>query len=731
MVARIAKNSMVTKETLLAQRAKVAFWSPFVVLLLIGLLNISPFATYETTFDTDTEESGYTIQSEFYPKVIVQTGGIGYDEITENNDVFDGGIVESRSYGDDEGFEEELGDLASEIDDRLSLITTIVLLMFIIGFACLHQRLDANRFLNGQTLMGIGLAVVALLSVTMAYNIANGYSDVFDEEFENIFGSEEAQDVNDGAWGGLTMDFDSDTLTVAWAPSWLFWLGLLVFLISGLGAAANLSFLRKDILIHDTPIWPKGQAPEWLNRDWTKPIFAMMSIAVLVAAFAPWYQVDQEWLMSESSFNEESEVTNSTHDLSWTMSPFYLIFSNDTGLFEGGEGVQSSEFSSYSEHYELSNTAPILLSLRLALVSLCILTLAWMVFQKSQRVRDTIGGPKDGWSLTLMALVTVVVVLSSTSSFEKDFTRKIDDDLRQMSPSLNFTFVHSIDDVSFSGQSFSRGSDFDFSEDTFIQYYSSMEWGPSWGYMAMQIIPWLFVAGLCHRFGPEIIQRLNTNEPVFFLDLDRSAWSARPVVAVMVSALLVTVVGVGPGELLVDSSSGAPGEIYQWDLVWDSNSYGEQQMLTLGNQETVVLSYITSELSLQNTESMYFYFGCDEGDQGLTTDVWDEFDFTIEAPDGVDTTGAEMSGTSKCDGGDSSQGELHSEMNLPESSYAPSEEAYLSLVEIINPLDGEWTITITAQVNEGNDPFASDDDLAFQYYVEFYSFDNIRAEKID
>ena len=70
-------------------------------------------------------------------------------------------------------------------------------------------------------------------------------------------------------------------------------------------------------------------------------------------------------------------------------------------------------------------------------------------------------------------------------------------------------------------------------------------------------------------------------------------------------------------------------------------------------------------------------------------------------------------------------------MNVPNEEWAPTEAAYLSLVEIINPLDGDWTFSITAQVNEGSDPFSSDSNLEFSYEIGFYSIENLRAEKVE
>jgi len=66
-----------------------------------------------------------------------------------------------------------------------------------------------------------------------------------------------------------------------------------------------------------------------------------------------------------------------------------------------------------------------------------------------------------------------------------------------------------------------------------------------------------------------------------------------------------------------------------------------------------------------------------------------------------------------------------------DEAYAASEQEYISLFEIINPLDGVWSITLTATINEGFDPFSSDSDLLAVYGIYIDSIENIRAEKVE
>jgi hypothetical protein len=122
---------------------------------------------------------------------------------------------------------------------------------------------------------------------------------------------------------------------------------------------------------------------------------------------------------------------------------------------------------------------------------------------------------------------------------------------------------------------------------------------------------------------------------------------------------------------------------------------------------------------------------CDEGDQGASTDAADEITWEISAPNGVDTEEMLLTGSISCASNNARQS-LSSELVYPDDeAYAASEQEYISLFEIINPLDGVWSITLTATINEGFDPFSSDSDLLAVYGIYIDSIENIRAEKVE
>ena len=722
---------METKHALLSQRARIAYWSPLVVLLLIGLLNVTPFAGTSSTLEIDGEVSEENMNSvDFYPDEYVET-----QPFTEDNDdtgIFGGEITRQSTYTNGGDYFVDIGEIGQELSGQIAVMTTLSLFMLVIAFSCRNHQLNANRFMNGKTLTGLGLAVIALFSMLIVITILGDFADV-QNDLLGDYEDEDIEDVNEGAWGGLSIpvgDEMESVFIISWSPGVLFWVSFMLVLVAGIGACTNLSYLRFEAGQDERPVWSDEKGPSWFHLDWTKAAFGAVAIAGMVALFAPWYQIDQEWFVSEN--NDAGIYTNSTHELAWTMSTFSVSLTNDTGLFEEGDGEQSTERSSYSERFELMETSPILMGLRVPLVCMLLLGLAWVAFQATSQTAERIGGSKEQWSLILMSMIMAVVLLSNVSSFEKDMTRNLEDDLPELSPALNFTFQHSNTDDAFSGKSFTQRTEWSWFSETQTIRYATMEWGPSWGYYAVQVIPFLFIAAMCMRFGPEVVEIFNLNESFNMPSVDRDVWTAKPVVAVMVASLLVTVIGVGPGQFIQNLSSSAPEELHQWQLDYEYEEYFDEGTKVLADQETHLLTYDTSEFEmpyLENTINVRLQFRCDEGDQGISTDFSDEITWKITAPDGVNTEEMTLSGTRVCTSS-WTQEFVQSEVITPDpETYASTEQSYVNLVEIINPLNGVWTLSITATVNEGGDPFSSDSNLNLEYLTDFTSIGNFTAEK--
>ena len=163
------------KDKLFSQRARVTYWSPVVAFLLIGLLNITPFAGLDSTLKIDGEvDEENTMSVDFYPDEYVET-----EPFTEDNDdtgVFGGEINERLGYENSGDYFGEIGEIGEELSSRISVMTTLSVIMLIVGFSSRNNRLNANRFMNGKTLAGIGLAIIALFSVLITSTISVSYT---------------------------------------------------------------------------------------------------------------------------------------------------------------------------------------------------------------------------------------------------------------------------------------------------------------------------------------------------------------------------------------------------------------------------------------------------------------------------------------------------------------------------------------------------------------------------
>ena len=704
------------KEKILPHRQRIAFVVPFILLIIVVLLHLAPFASLgdKTVVSNELTSESTT---KFYPEHVVVEE---YNSATaEAFAPFGGSTTETFEY-DLYGFLDDIDDLAQDIDDRIGTLTVIVFLMAIIGISTRGRGLNLHPRLDWRTVSGISMAVLAVLFFLLASNIQSGFGESIEELLEDVADNEDLTSFNDGSWGKAVIEESvTTTFTASWGPSWMYWLAVVGCLAGAIGAFAALSHHHPNFESEELPIWPDNQVPAWMTADHSARWFGVFMVAVLVTIVAPWYSVDQTWVKSE----EVGEVyTNSTHHLGWTLSPFYAHFANDTGLFIGEGGGEEGEFSSYSTMYELDSMAPILLSLRWPLLLTGVLAGGWACTRFVKQAKEHLELGEQQQNVLFAAAMVFVMMFSATADFETSMTRIAADDLRTMSPMLNSTFVHAGAQDTFSGQSFDV--DFEFDGNKLIVSYAAMEWGPSFGFHAFSLLPWLGVGLLCSIGLPRWLERQQEkeHEEAFLLLPD---WKAKPVMAVLVSVLLVSLLASFPPSTLANGSSSAPGSLSQWDLNYDYRDYYDSAGGTLSDGETYAVGYNTTGFSLGNTTTLVLDFYCDEGQQGLLSDEPDEMAFTVQPPDGVEAPDQVLSGTLQCPS--SNQIYVESEVVLPRDEYATSAEAFLDLISIQNPLSGQWSIEFTAATNGGDTAFDNDNGLDYEYYINIYGFDGFTA----
>ena len=138
---------MNSKNVVASQRARVAYWSPLVVLLLIGLLNITPFASLESSVTSDGEDENM-VSTDFYPREYVETQP--FTEDNEDIGVFEEQTTKRLPYDNSGDYYGEIGEIGEDISTHIKVITTLSVIMLIFGFSSRNNRLDANRFMNGK-----------------------------------------------------------------------------------------------------------------------------------------------------------------------------------------------------------------------------------------------------------------------------------------------------------------------------------------------------------------------------------------------------------------------------------------------------------------------------------------------------------------------------------------------------------------------------------------------------
>lgn len=723
----------------LGLRGRMAFFAPYVLLILVASMHLAPFAEIESIESVNGEVTDSS-NTKLYPDYAENTF---YSKNTEDSLEAFGGKTTEKTQLEDAAvartFFEEIPELGESVDERLSHITALVLLMAIIGFAARNSgrslRIGTASFSDRRAIQGAIMAYVAVVMLMLVGSIATDFGTL-DEDFrEEIEEDEEIDSFDDGAWGHITSEMTEGGLEqeVNWSPSWLFYIGFLAFLVAILAAIAGLSTLLPGLDIEESPIWPQGHAPTLLERDFTPIWFGIIVGAVVLAVFSPWYTVDQTWVVNEEV--KINEYENTTYELGWSMSPFYVSFLNDTGLFEGGESKSELNIDGYQDRFELKNIAPIMLDLRWPMVFMSLLMIGWCVAYFWPKAKEELGLSRDQTGMMFILGVGFILLLSSNiGGFENTMTEEAGSDLQRLTPVLNYTFSHGDVQDMFRGQSFAVDVDFRDTEESVLRTVTSasMEWGPSFGFLAASALPWFLLGGLASTTAQRVLQRLDEEQDEqegAWVEWD--VWGTKPVMATLVAILLVSTLGAFPLSAINDASSSAPPGMYQWSLDWTSTSKTIDEFVELADGESRTYSVDTMNLNLGNVSFYGYSVACSEGSTGLLTDELDEIEYVVTPPAAADIGAMQLSGVLSCPPTGESAGDgAESKANLPSEEYAPNEETYLSYIEFPNPFEGEWRLEVTASVNGGATPADNDPDVAVQVYISLRGYDGFTAQQL-
>ena len=190
---------------------------------------------------------------------------------------------------------------------------------------------------------------------------------------------------------------------------------------------------------------------------------------------------------------------------------------------------------------------------------------------------SVISGTNNGWILLILASILLIYSFGAIGNFEDEMSKKIDNDLQDLSPYWGSDVFHSEISSSLSGSKlgsgFSSSSTVTPGEVTFDSTSSSIltTWSPALGYYFAIIIPFTIFAILSAQYGPIFIDSISDYQSTkeFEIKFDSKSWVAKPTIIALVTLLITSSIGMGLGELMFDSKSSAPASIYKWQLDFD------------------------------------------------------------------------------------------------------------------------------------------------------------------
>ena len=730
---------MINFEKLLSQRDRFIHWAPIVALILIVTIEFAPFYQVEDNVtDKDLTDEQMTIEYDFYDEYrIVQSSTEDYTGWNFSKDFF-GGSIESINEINDPGEEEYLSQMMADLNSELSVWLTISLILTLLIIVGTKQKIHINKYFNHATINGTLLGFISITSVLFIFS-AIGYGSDFSD---NAYGDEDDGDAeefeyNDGFWGELYIenensDGESSINHTTWGPHIGFLLLIFLFIVTLIGSISCFVTLFEQFETPQAPIWfTTDDTPDKISKGIEKLPSILISatvILVMISVFTPWYQIGQTWEGFEGGFGNDAE-NRTTHEFGWTLSPFMVIFDNQSGLDERVTGEKSTSYNSYSDHPELESISDPMLELRWPLICVLILCIITISKRMSTRISDAIEGEEKCWNTILLAAVVISMSLAN-SSFEDGIFRKAEDDLYDLSPSYYAkpTFVQA-KDTNF-GQNYTSVFDGDFfTGDNFKIYWIEITWGNSIGAKIAQLSTIIGMFAIALIWAPFTIKHINETRLPKFNQEQLELWKGRPAVGVMISVLLLTSLGGGVGELIASSESSAPGSIRQWYLNWDETENNSVGSATMSDGEVITIEFDTRDFDLGNTTYVFFYMSCYEGEQQSQLDTLDSVTWEITAPEGVDDSGMQTQGELVCDtstGSDDSG--WFGEWEFPEGEiFAQSEEEVLELFKWISLGDGVWTLTLTAEIGEDNSPIDQDDGCNSVWEIRAFGMDGLRA----
>lgn len=726
---------MIEPEKFLSQRDRIIQWVPIIAFILIIAMEFTPYYQNEfsnTNLELSDEEQ--TITVDYYDDyALIHSSSEDRLGSNESSDWFGGNMQVIKEINDPDD-EEYLSSMMEEVDSKLSTWTTIFLIIFLLLIVSRKEKINFNKYVKHETILGALLAFISISSVFLIFSTIGFGTDFSDEFYGDVDdGDADEFSYNDGFWGSVYFEFengDGGTFTseTTWGPHIGFFLLIFLSLSTMLGAVAFFLTQFEKYDVEQSSTWFSiDDLPDSYSKYLDKLPTAMIVATIILAissVFTPWYEIEQTW---EGVHDGDNNRT--THEFGWTLSPFIVVFDNQSGLGDKISGEKSTEYNSYSDHPELENIAEPLLELRWPLICIVLLSAIAITRQFSSKIADAIQGEEKSWNTLFLAAIVISISMTN-SAFEDGIFRKAEDDLDDLSASYYIKpDFDGARDSNF-GQEYTTVVNGSWWEGEDVSIYNvQVTWGNSIGAKMAYFSELIGMFAIALIWTPFIIRHVNRAEIPKIDQDDFEQWKGRPAIGVMVAVLLITSLGGGVGELISSSKSSAPEGLSKWYLDWDATGNNTVGSATMSDGEVITIEFDTSDYNLGNTTYLGFYMSCYEGEQQSQLDSLDKVAWEITTPEGVNTSGMEIQGELFCDTSDGSANSGWSgEWEIPEGEiFAQSAEEVLDLFKWISLGDGVWTLTLTADIGEDNSPISQDNGCESVWEIQAYGVDAIRA----
>ena len=727
---------MIDPEKFLSQRDRIIQWVPIIAFILVIAMEFTPYYQNEfsnTNLELSDEEQ--TITVDYYDDyALIHSSSEDRLGSNESSDWFGGNMQEIKEINDPDD-EEYLSSMMEEVDSKLSTWTTIFLIIFLLLIASRKEKINFNKYVKHETILGALLAFISISSVFLIFSTI-GFGTDFSDEFYGDVDDGDADEFayNEGFWGSVYFEFengDGGTFTseTTWGPHIGFLLLIFLSLFTMLGSVAFFLTQFEKYDVEQSSTWFSiDDLPDSYSKYLDKLPTAMVAATIILAissVFTPWYEIEQTW-----EGVHDGNDNRTTHEFGWTLSPFIVIFDNQSGLGDKFAGEKTTEYNSYSDHPELENIAEPLLELRWPLICIVLLSAVAITRQFSSKFADAIQGEEKSWNTLFLAAIVISISITN-SAFEDGIFRKAEDDLDDLSASYYIKpDFNGARDSNF-GQEYTTVVNGSWWEGDDVSIYNvQVTWGNSIGAKMAYFSELIGMFAIALIWTPFIIRHSNRAEIPKFSKEDLEQWKGRPAIGMMVAVILITSLGGGVGELVASSKSSAPEGLSKWYITYENTGGNVQSSATMSDGESIDIIIDTSEFALGNTTLLGIDIICREGDDQSQFNSLDSVNWSLDAPDDVNVSGYTTEGSVTCSNENPGQDYAYwyGEWEYPdEDIYAQNAEEALDLFRWIRLGDGVWTLTLTASIGEDFSPIQDDDSCDVIWDIQLGGIDGVIA----